>query len=130
MMAAAGVISRFEVLGADYPTPDGTAIRDYTHVADLAQAHVAALDYLLAGGATDVMNLGTGQGFSVREILDAVERVSGRQIPVAFGQRRAGDPAKVIADPNRARQILGFEPQLLALDQMIETAWRWFRRGP
>jgi UDP-arabinose 4-epimerase len=127
MMAATGLIPRFEVLGADYPTPDGTAIRDYTHVADLAEAHVAALDYLLAGGATDAMNVGTGQGVSVREILDAVERVSGRQIPIELSRRRTGDPAQVIADPNKARLILGFEPRRVALDEMIETAWRWFQ---
>lgn len=128
LMAAAGVIPRFEVLGTDYATPDGTAVRDYTHVTDLAQAHVAALDYLLAGGATDAMNLGIGRGYSVREVLDAVERISGRSIPVTFGPRRAGDPAEVIADPGKARQILGFEPQYPALDMIIETACRWFQQ--
>lgn len=130
LMAAAGVIPRFEVLGTDYDTPDGTAVRDYTHVADLAQAHVAALDRLLAGAATDAMNLGIGRGYSVREVLDTVERVSGRTVPVTFGPRRAGDPAEVVADPSKARRLLGFEPRYPTLDAMVETAWRWFdRRG-
>ena len=128
LMAAAGVIPHFEVLGADYPTPDGTAVRDYTHVADLAQAHVAALDYLLADGATDAVNLGIGRGYSVREVLEAAGRVSGRAIPTAFGLRRAGDPAEVIANPGKAQQVLGFTPQYAELDVMVETAWRWFHR--
>ncbi len=128
LMAATGTIPHFEVLGVDYPTLDGTAVRDYTHVIDLAQAHVAALHYLLNGGATDSMNLGIGRGYSVREVLDSVERVTGLKIPIKIGPRREGDPAEVTANPTKARRILGFEPKYTDLDVMVQTAWRWFRR--
>ncbi len=128
LMSAAGVVPHFDVLGNDYATPDGTAVRDYTHVTDLAEAHVAALNYLMAGGTTDAMNLGIGRGYSVREVLDAVERVSGRSVPVVFRPRRAGDPADVIADPRKSQRVLGFQPQFANLDMMVDTAWRWFQK--
>ncbi len=126
LMAAAGVIPSFDVLGQDYPTFDGTAVRDYTHVTDLAAAHVAALEYLLAGGKSEVFNLGVGRGYSVLEILKSVERVTGRPVPIVAAARRAGDPSEVIANPARARDLLGFQANYPDLDDMIATAWRWF----
>lgn len=126
LMAAAGVLPRFEVLGTDYPTPDGTAVRDYTHVMDLARAHVSALEYLLGGGTTTALNLGIGRGYSVREIIEAVRDVTGREVPLAFGPRRVGDPAQVVADPALARSVLGFQPHYTRLHDMISTAWQWF----
>jgi UDP-glucose-4-epimerase GalE len=127
LMAAAGAIAGFDVLGDDYATPDGTAVRDYTHVSDLAAAHVAALERLLSGGASDSFNLGLGRGCSVLEILRAAERVTGRAIRSATRPRRAGDPATVVADPSRARAELGFEAEHPDLDEMVLTAWRWFQ---
>jgi UDP-arabinose 4-epimerase len=128
LMAAAGRIPCFEILGTDYPTRDGSAVRDYTHVTDLAQAHVTALRYLLDGGTSEVMNLGIGRGYSVREIIEAVGNVTGRNISVSFRPRREGDPAEVVADPSRSRRVLGFAPRHTELDEMVATAWRWFQR--
>jgi UDP-arabinose 4-epimerase len=128
LMAASGVIRRFNVLGQDYPTFDGTAVRDYTHVTDLAGAHVAALEYLLGGGASEAFNLGVGIGYSVLQIVQSVERVTGRPVPIATAPRRAGDPAEVIANPARAQHILGFQARHPELDEMIATAWRWFEK--
>ena len=126
LMAAAGVIPSFDVLGQDYPTFDGTAVRDYTHVNDLAAAHVAALEYLSAGGQSEALNLGVGRGYSVVQILKSVERVTGRPVPIVAAARRAGDPAEVVANPARARDVLGFQAKYPELDDMIATAWRWF----
>lgn len=127
LMAAAGITPCFDVLGQDYPTADGTAVRDYTHVMDLAAAHVAALDYLLDGGASEALNLGVGQGYSVSQILASVERVTNRPVPISVSARRPGDPAEVIANPARAKAILGFQAQRPELDDMIATAWRFFQ---
>jgi UDP-arabinose 4-epimerase len=130
LMTAAGLIPHFEVLGTDYPTRDGTAVRDYTHVSDLAQAHVAALQHLQAGGCSDAMNLGIGMGYSVREVLETVARVTGQTVETVVGPRRDGDPAEVVADAAKAKRTLRFEPKLPELDHMVETAWRWHsRRG-
>jgi len=126
LMAATGVIPAFDVFGQDYPTFDGTAVRDYTHVTDLAAAHVAALDYLLAGGKSQVLNLGVGSGYSVLQIVKSVERVTGRPVPIRTVARRAGDPAEVVANPALARNVLGFQANRPDLDDMIATAWRWF----
>ena len=114
------------MLGRDYPTPDGTAVRDYTHVSDLAAAHVVALRHLLDGGGSDAFNLGVGRGYSVLEIVEAVERVTGRRVPVTDAPRRPGDPAEVVADAGRARRELNFRPDYPALEEMVRTAWRWF----
>jgi UDP-arabinose 4-epimerase len=124
-MAATGVIPWFEVFGDDYPTPDGTAVRDYTHVMDLAAAHVAAVTHLLDGGGSDAMNLGIGRGYSVRQILGVSERVTGRAIPVMICPRRPGDPAKVVADAGKALRVLGFQPRHVELDEIVGTAWQW-----
>lgn len=113
------------IFGTDYPTPDGTAIRDYVHVADLADAHLRALDHLLAGGTSGAFNLGTGNGHSVRDIVGAVERVSGARVRTQEAGRRAGDAAVMIADPRRAGRDLGWRTRYSDLDTIIQTAWRW-----
>src|SRR5690606_25965191 len=109
LMAVTGEISHIEVFGTDYDTPDGTCIRDYIHVEDLADAHARALDHLSEGGASLSCNLGTGVGVSVREIIQAVESVTGKTVPVKYGPRREGDPAMLVADPALARELLGWE---------------------
>lgn len=128
LMAAAGDLPCLEVFGADYPTPDGTAVRDYVHVTDLAEAHVGALEHLLAGGAAAAFNLGSGRGHSVREVVAMVERVTGRPVPVRFGPRRPGDPPSLVACPDRARAALGFVPCYSSLEIIVRTAWRWQRQ--
>lgn len=129
LMAATGEIESITVFGTDYPTPDGTCIRDYIHVADLAAAHALALDYLRQGNATTVVNLGTGRGFSVKEIIAVAERVTGKKIPVSFGPRRAGDPPELVADPAKAKQVLGWEAKYKDPLAHIESAWKWMS-GP
>ena len=113
-----------EVFGSDYPTPDGTCIRDYIHVDDLADAHVAAIDHLARGGATTAVNVGTGVGSSVKEVLDAIERVAGRPVPHEYVDRRAGDPVTTFADTARSREVLGWTPKY-GLDEIVTTAFRW-----
>ena len=110
MMTLQGYINDFAVFGTDFDTPDGTAVRDYVHVSDLADAHVTALEQLLSGSPGGVFNLGTGRGYSVREVLQAIEKVAGQRLPPAAGPRRSGDPPILVADPTRARQVLGFDP--------------------
>jgi UDP-arabinose 4-epimerase len=113
------------ILGTDYPTPDGTAVRDYTHVEDLAQAHVKALEHLDRGGESMAVNLGTGTGHSVREVIAAVERVSRRPVPVRTAARRAGDPAALLADNRCAGEVLSWKPSYTDLDAIVDTAWTW-----
>lgn len=113
------------VFGTDYDTPDGTCIRDYIHVDDLADAHIKSVEYLINGGETNAFNLGTGTGLSVREIIETAERVTGRQIPVVYGERRPGDPAMLIADPTKSREVLGWEARYKNADKIVETAWKW-----
>ncbi len=122
---------RFSVFGTDYPTADGTAIRDYVHVVDLVDAHLLALERLaVAPGPLGAFNLGTKEGFSVRQIVEGVERATGHHLPVAYGPRRAGDPAALIADSTRAREELGWRPTRSTLDEMIGSAWAWYQRHP
>jgi UDP-glucose-4-epimerase GalE len=128
LMAAEGRLPRVEVFGTDYPTPDGTCLRDYIHVADLADGHVRALDYLRRGGATTAINLGTGRAFSVREVIAAAERVTGRRVPVHEAARRTGDPPVLVADATRARALLGFAPHFTEIEPIVATAWRWHER--
>ncbi len=116
-----------EVYGRDYPTPDGTCIRDYIHVADLASAHVAALDLLFTGRGSDIFNLGTGQGCSVLEVIDQVRRTTGKEVPMAVSPRRAGDPPALVADAAKARSALGWNPTHSSLEEIVETAWNWHR---
>jgi UDP-glucose 4-epimerase len=123
-----GLRDTFTVFGTDYDTPDGTAIRDYVHVVDLVDAHIAALEKL--DKPLGAMNLGTAQGFSVSQIVEAVQRVTGRELPTEYGPRREGDPAVLIADSTRARETLGWEPVNSTLEQMIGSAWDWFQRFP
>jgi UDP-glucose-4-epimerase GalE len=128
LMAADGTIPHVEVFGTDYPTPDGTCLRDYVHVTDLAAGHLQALDYLKRGGATTAVNLGAGRGFSVREVIAAAERVTSRRIPLREAARRAGDPPVLVADATRARTLLGFAPRFNEIEPIVETAWRWHKR--
>jgi len=125
IQAALGMRPHVEVFGTDYPTADGTAIRDYIHVTDLGDAHVKALDYLLGGGESVALNLGTGRGFSVREVISAVERVSGRSVPTRNAPRRPGDPPELVANALMAGQQLGWQPQHSSLDNITRTAWLW-----
>jgi UDP-glucose-4-epimerase GalE len=120
----------FELFGEDYPTPDGTCIRDYVHVTDLADAHVRALHRLLEGGASATYNVGTEQPSSVREVLASIERVTGRRVPYRSAPRRAGDPAALYASAVRIREELGWVPRRAGLDTIIEDAWRWHERHP
>jgi UDP-glucose-4-epimerase GalE len=129
MKAAVGSTPDIKVFGTDYDTPDGTAIRDYVHVVDLADAHVRAIDYLQRGGASTVVNLGTGRGSSVLEVIDVARQVSGREIPIDKLGRRAGDPVAVYADLRRAADVLGWQAQY-GLDVIIESAWRWHSTHP
>ncbi len=123
-----GKRDKFMIFGTDYPTEDGTAVRDYVHVVDLVDAHVAALGRL--DSSLGPINLGTKDGFSVRQIVDAVQRVTGRTLPVVEGPRRAGDPAALIADATRARELLGWEPERSTMDEMIGSAWAWYQAHP
>jgi UDP-glucose-4-epimerase GalE len=126
--AACGDLPEFQVFGNDYPTPDGTAVRDYIHVMDLAAAHLRALERLAQGQPSGAFNLGTGRGYSVREVIAAVERVGKRAVPVKQAPRRAGDPPSLVADPGRARRELGWVAQHSSLENVVETAWNWHTR--
>jgi UDP-glucose-4-epimerase GalE len=128
LMAAAGDIPYLDLFGTDYPTDDGTCVRDYVHVADLAEMHVAALAHLAAGRASGAFNLGTGHGWSNRQIIAAVERVTGAPVPLRLAGRRPGDPPVLVADPNRAEAELGASARHTDLDAIVESAWSWYRR--
>lgn len=125
LAAASGQGPSLGVFGTDYPTADGTCVRDYIHVSDLARAHLLALEYLARGSESIALNLGTGQGASVREVVDSIERVTGRPVPLIEGPRRAGDPPALFADPRRAKEVLGFETEF-GLDRIVADAAPWF----
>jgi UDP-glucose-4-epimerase GalE len=129
LMAVTGEADSITVFGTDYPTPDGTCIRDYIHVLDLAKAHALALDHLRAGRASTAVNLGTGRGFSVKEIIATAETITGKKVPVTYGARRAGDPAELVANPQRAKELLGWEAQYKDPRSHIQHAWNWMM-GP
>jgi len=129
LMALQGYIEDFQVLGTDYPTADGTAVRDYIHVTDLAQAHKAALDALWAGSPSGPINLGVGKGYSVKEVLDRIRAVTGRNLPNATGPRRPGDAAALVADASLASERIGFRPKYSDLDTILATAWRWHQKA-
>jgi UDP-arabinose 4-epimerase len=129
LQAAAGHQPSVTVYGDDYPTADGTCIRDYIHVTDLADAHLRALVALEQGMPTMAFNLGNGQGFSVRQVIDAVRCITGRPIPVEIGPRRPGDPPVLVGDASRITAELGWQPRFPELDAIVETAWRWHSRG-
>lgn len=128
IMAATGRGPPFTILGTDYPTPDGTAVRDYIHVLDLADAHLAAVRALAGGAATDAFNLGTGVGTSVLELVASVERVGARPVPVVRADRRPGDPPVLVADGRRAADGLGWRPRIQGIDDIVRTAWSWHSR--
>ncbi|MCK6542753.1 UDP-glucose 4-epimerase GalE [bacterium] len=123
--AAMGRRSHITVYGADYETPDGTCVRDYIHVTDLADAHIRALDFLVRENRSDFFNLGNGKGFSVKEIIAASEKVTGKSIPVHYGERRPGDPAVLVGSAEKAKAILGWQPQYNDIHTIIQTAWNW-----
>ena len=125
-----GQRTQVSIFGEDYPTQDGTCVRDYIHVCDLAQAHVLALNYLLAGGENNVFNLGNGVGFSVKEVLETARQVTGHPIPAQAAPRRAGDPAQLVASAERAKSILGWQPKYHRLETIVSTAWDWHKKHP
>jgi UDP-glucose 4-epimerase len=125
LQTASRKLPHLTVFGQDYETPDGTCVRDYVHVNDLCQAHLLALQQLLAGGNSAVYNLGNGEGFSIRQVIEVAEQVTGRPIPLIMGERRQGDPARLVADARLARQQLGWIPQYSALSTIIQHAWQW-----
>lgn len=125
-----GQREKISIFGDDYPTKDGTCIRDYIHVTDLAQAHILALDYLLNGGDNNVFNLGNGVGFTVKEVIDVARAVTGHPIPAQVSPRRAGDPAQLIASSEKAINVLGWKPQYNDLNTIIATAWKWHSAHP
>jgi len=125
LQTALGQRPQIDIYGTDYPTPDGTAIRDYIHVQDLADAHLRALEHLGAGGASAALNLGTGHGHSVREVVRVAEAISGRRIPCRETARRPGDPPVLVADPRLAAEVLGWRPRMSDLDTIIRTALAW-----
>jgi len=129
LKTALGQRSHIGIFGDDYPTPDGTCIRDYIHVRDLAQAHLLALEYLDKGGKSDAFNLGSGDGYSVKEIIDTARRITGREIPAIVEPRRAGDPSVLIASNKKAAKVLGWKPER-GLETIIADAWNWHSNHP
>ena len=118
------------IYGTDYDTPDGTCIRDYIHVTDLAQAHILAVQYLNNGGESDIFNLGNGVGYSVREVIETARKVTGHPIPATESSRRAGDPARLVASSEKAKKILGWKPVHDSLEEIISSAWNWHKNHP
>ena len=125
LQVANGTREKIMVYGDDYNTPDGTCVRDYIHVMDLAQAHRLAVEYLIAGNDNNIFNLGNGVGFSVKEVVECARRVTGEKIPAEIAERRAGDPAVLVASSDKARSVLGWKPEYAELEKIIATAWRW-----
>ncbi|MDD6160743.1 MAG: UDP-glucose 4-epimerase GalE [Oscillospiraceae bacterium] len=130
LQVPSGKREKISIFGDDYPTPDGTCIRDYIHVCDLAQAHILALRYLMEGGNSDVFNLGNGVGFSVKEVIEETRKVTGHPIPAEVQPRRVGDPAQLVASSEKAREVLGWKPKYDSLHTIIATAWKWHQSHP
>ncbi len=130
LFAAQGRRDAISIYGDDYPTPDGTAIRDYIHISDLSQAHLLALDYLRGGGDSEFINLGNGNGYSVKEVVEAARKITGKNIEARIAPRRAGDPSKLVADATKAREVLGWNPQFPEIEKIIESAWKWHEANP
>ncbi|AUJ23401.1 MULTISPECIES: UDP-glucose 4-epimerase GalE [Virgibacillus] len=130
LQTALGQRDHITIFGDDYATEDGTCIRDYIHVQDLIDAHLLALDYLQRGGKSDIFNLGSSQGFSVKEIIDTARQVTGKKIPAKIGKRRAGDPSTLIASSHKAKEILGWNPKRTLITKIIEDAWNWHVGNP
>lgn len=129
LQSAAGKRPHISVFGDDYPTPDKTAIRDYIHVSDLSQAHLSAVKYLAEGGKSEFVNLGNGSGYSVLEVIEAAAKVTGREIKISLEPRRAGDPARLIADASKAKKLLGWKPEFPEIEKIIESAWAWHQKN-
>lgn len=130
LQAANGKRESISIFGTDYDTPDGTCIRDYIHVTDLAAAHILAVDHLKNGGRSDIFNLGNGVGYSVREVIETARRITGHPIPATEAPRRAGDPARLVASSEKAKKVLGWKPVHDSLDDIIQSAWSWHKRHP
>ncbi len=130
LQVALGVRDEIKIFGDDYNTPDGTCIRDYIHVSDLVAAHILAIEKLRAGGNSDVYNLGNGNGFSVKEVIEMARKVTGKEIRATLAPRRGGDPAMLVASSEKAIKELGWKPKHEALEEMIETAWKWHQNHP
>lgn len=130
LFAAQGKRESISIFGDDYPTKDGTAIRDYIHISDLSQAHLLALEHLRKGGDSEFINLGNGTGFSVKEVVEAARKVTGKEIKAEIAPRRAGDPSRLVADAKKAREILGWKPQFPEIEKIIESAWAWHEANP
>jgi UDP-glucose 4-epimerase len=130
LFAAQGKRASIAIFGDDYPTPDGTAIRDYIHISDLSQAHLLALEYLRGGGDSQFINLGNGAGFSVKEVVEAARKITGRNIEAVIAPRRAGDPSRLVANAAKAREVLGWDPQFPEIEKIIEAAWKWHEAHP
>ena len=125
-----GQRDKVSIFGGDYSTRDGTCVRDYIHVTDLAQAHILALDYLLAGGENNVFNLGNGVGFTNKEVVEVARSVTGHPIPAEIAPRRAGDPAQLVASSEKAKAVLGWKPKYDGLNTIVATAWKWHQSHP
>lgn len=130
LQTALGQRNAMTIFGDDYNTPDGTCIRDYVHVEDLIDAHILALEYLNTNTESQIFNLGSSTGYSVKEIVEASRKVTGKEIPVKIGERRAGDPAKLVAASEKAREILGWKPAYETIEGIIQTAWNWHESNP
>jgi UDP-glucose 4-epimerase len=128
LLTAMGKRESISVFGTDYDTPDGTCIRDYIHVTDLAQAHILGLEHLLKGGSSEVFNLGNGQGFSIQQVIEAARVVTGRPIPVTLADRRPGDPPILVGSGEKAKRLLGWQPQYADLETILEHAWQWHQK--
>ena len=128
--AAMGIRKELSVFGNDYDTPDGTCIRDYIHVTDLAQAHILAVKYLRNGNESNIFNLGNGVGYSVRKVIETARKVTGHPIPAIETPKRAGDPARLVASSEKARTILGWNPEHDSLEEIIADAWNWHKNHP
>jgi UDP-glucose 4-epimerase len=128
LLRAADTGNPITLFGDDYPTPDGTCVRDYIHVTDLARAHIAAVEHLFKGGASKRYNAGTGHGFSVKEVREAVEEITGKPVPFTMGTRRDGDPPTLVADSTRLKNELSWKPEHSSLRTIVETAWAWMLR--
>ena len=130
LFAAQAKRDSISIFGDDYPTPDGTAVRDYIHISDLSQAHLLALKHLRGGGYSEFINLGNGSGYSVKEVIEAARRVTGKNIEMRIAPRRAGDPSRLVADAKKAREVLGWNPQFPEIEKIIESAWQWHQANP
>ncbi len=128
LQVASGRRDKIEIFGLDYPTPDGTCIRDYIHVQDLCEAHLLALEWLMREGKSAAFNLGNGDGFSVKEVIKVAEQITGKPVKVEYAERRGGDAAQLVADSSRAREILGWAPRYLSLKDILQHAWQWERK--